>query len=203
MNPGKGRVHDCLESHLKDLNKECKKAEFVELSLDRMQHDIGLNPILHYACKREIVTYCSDVDDKTECLQKLRLGNEDDSSNTIINPRCTSALDKFMVLNSKWTNFNPFIMKFCAKDMEKLCPNNIPRIPNVLFRGIAKMVMHGIGVDYHAMSCLAKRLDEIESPDCVAAVKKSVEKRSTDVRFAPEIEEKCKDDITTFCSDVR
>ena len=206
VNPGKGRVHDCLESHLKELETNCKKAEFAELTRDRMQHDINMNPMIHYACGPEISAYCSDADDKTECLTKLRLGNEDDSSSTdtstVINPRCANALDKFMAMNSRWTNLNPRIVKYCNEDMTRLCRDLFPSAA-LNIKNILSFFRQGKSMDYRMMSCLEKHADEIESPDCASAVKKDLVKRNSDVRFSPELQSKCSDDITRFCGDVR
>ena len=206
VNPGKGRVHDCLESHLKELETNCKKAEFAELTRDRMQHDLNMNPMIHYACGPEISAYCSDADDKTECLTKLRLGNEDDSSSTdtstVINPRCANALDKFMAMNSRWTNLNPRIVKYCNEDMTRLCRDLFPSAA-LNIKNILSFFRQGKSMDYRMMSCLEKHADEIESPDCASAVKKDLVKRNSDVRFSPELQSKCSNDITRFCGDVR
>ena len=203
VNPGKGRVHDCLETHLKELDMECKEAEFKELTLDRMQHDLNLNPRIHYSCEPELNEYCSDADDKTECLTKLRLENEDNTESSMtISLRCSNALDKYMTLNSQWTNLNPRIVKYCNEDMTRLCGKFFsPAARNI--KNILYFFRKGKSMDYHMMSCLEKNADKIESPDCASAVQRDLVKRNSDVRFSPEVQSKCGNDITRFCGDVR
>merc|ERR1740120_147291 len=59
VEPGNGRVHECLLKHKKEISLPCNIAEFHLQALGAI--DITLNPVVRKACKSSIEKLCPNM----------------------------------------------------------------------------------------------------------------------------------------------
>ena len=95
----KGEEMECLQNHLEDLNKECKKA-VTSYTEEEAEH-VELNPLITSACKEPLEKQCGNIysgredGDVMECLIAMK--------NDVLkaNPKCKAAVEHFQLISLK------------------------------------------------------------------------------------------------------
>lgn len=95
----KGEEMDCLQNHLEELAKECKKA--VTTYTEEESSHIELNPLIRSACSEPLEKNCGNIysgredGDVMECLIALK------GDVLKANPKCKAAVEHFQLISLK------------------------------------------------------------------------------------------------------
>lgn len=95
----KGEEMECLQNHLDELNKECKKA--VTTYTEEEAEHVELNPMILSTCKEPLEKQCGNIysgkeeGDVMECLIALK------SDVLKANPKCKAAVEHFQLISLK------------------------------------------------------------------------------------------------------
>lgn len=187
IEPGEGRVHQCLKKFFDSLTESCKKAEFNEQVLESER--FGLKPFIYRQCLQEVETLCDGVEPgegrMLECLQDKR--NEEGMGSM-----CRQMVLRDMIFAAKDFRLNAQLYKYCMKDVGELCY----AVEHSELDG-GRVIEHGAVTE-----CLVEKRDEITRDECQAQVDREIEVQAEDVKLDPEVSEACQFDIDSYCSDV-
>ena len=188
---GKGRVHECLRTHMDDLSEECAKAEFKEIKLE--EHDVKWNARVYISCRNEIkLGPCKDFERGDgrvlDCLRDQLKDNAESLSMS-----CKKAVSKDQIVISKDIDFDPMTMRLCKQDAKRICRNVF--VPSIRGR-FSRSFMKG-----KVMDCLAKNYDTIQNEACKSRVERQIEFMAQDMKFDAALSNSCKDDLKTYCQD--
>ena len=118
---GKGRVHECLRTHMDDLSEDCAREEFKEIKLE--EHDVKLNARVYTSCRNDIkLGPCKDVErGDGRVLDCLRDQLKDNAE--ALSLSCKKAISRDEIVISKDIDFDPMTMRLCRQDARTICRN--------------------------------------------------------------------------------
>lgn len=181
---GGGRVHACLQSHVDDLSKTCRRTEFSLVQLE--MEEVELNPAVLRACNSLLLTDCRGVEDshgaKFRCLEDHKAADKTE-------PACRDAIQRLQELRSRDWRLSPDIASNCEHDTNRLCSLEKTMAEASEFSGVV-------------LNCLIDHRGDIESSDCRTSLKRAQAARAEDVRNDPVVSKACKSDIATWCPKV-
>ncbi|GJP37078.1 hypothetical protein CLOM_g21523 [Closterium sp. NIES-68] len=184
VEPGEGRVQNCLREHRTKLAWDCQ-AELFRQEVENAD-DIRLNVRLFQACLNDQRKFCADVkygDARVkDCLEDHRLDAE-------FSPGCKTEFEKMMARRATDFRLDSRLRKYCKADIAEICYPDAEDISDVA------------NYDAKVIQCLQDYRDELKDPKCKAQVHKLTE-REIDIRFNKPLADACQADRTTVCKDA-
>ena len=156
IQPGSGSVNSCMKAHLEFLQPRCRRAEFEEISQETS--DIDLQPEVRQSCAREISELCGSSPKKKiiRCLQ-------DQMQSDRMGEPCRDVLLEDEALIFRYSSLN--------SDLKTKCADDVTATACGLFRQ-----------EYNVYPCLKESLENIETSECKAEIKRVIQKQVRGVR---------------------
>lgn len=184
----KGEEMDCLQNHLEELTKECKKA--VTTYTEEESAHIELNPLILSQCSEPLQKQCAAVysgkeeGDVMECLIALKA----DVLKSI--PKCKAAVEHFQLISLKNYIFTNKFKEACRPYVNRYCPQSSTK--------------------YDVISCLSENIakDTIQDQkhsipkQCREQVRAQLYQQRENIDLNPKLKNTCNKDIKTFCAEV-
>ena len=186
IQPGQGRVHECLRAIPNALSPACKAAETSAEAQEA--EDIRLKPQLLEACQVAGAQLCAGVEPGHGRLLECLLGKASDPT---MDRACAKKLSKHAQRANKHMAFDIRVKRSCGKDLERLCGKGDDAAAN-------EAAAETPGVE-DPLICLTREEAEIEEDDCRAAVRKSVRRAFTFYRVGAPATAACDDAATRLC----
>jgi Golgi apparatus protein 1 len=201
VEPGNGRVHNCLRSKLHNLSQSCVKAQYREMVAE--SKDVNLKPILTKACGHQIGKggVCGGLpgDQTIECLRS----SLDD---TRMSAACQDAVSQDLILASEDLGLDNVFMKLCADDLRKLKSGGVCALTTVMELALMGSTSGtaGSGAKFaDVQMCVIVNQNKLTSKNCKAQVLKIERYHAKDIRTDKGRFTECQDDISEFCADVK
>lgn len=164
VEPGGGRLHDCLREHLEELSHECQAQEF---AVEQME-DLAASTKL--ACEQELTSaFCKEKTRKLHCLWR----NVDDA-----NPQCQKAVKREMKgkIGNIW--LDPSLYAKCRSSVNQLiadpqadrCPSYLVQLPVPKNGLIPLPVNYTQAIGGEHVACLGSNRAKIADKPCLSAV---------------------------------
>jgi len=170
---GKGRVHECLRTHMDELSEECAKQEFKEVKIE--EHDVKWNARVYMSCKNEIKRgVCKDVERGDGRVLDCLRDQLKDNIESLSLP-CRRAISKDEIVISKNIDFDPITMRVCKVDARTICSNVF--VPSNRGR-FSRSFLHGKVID-----CLSKNYDAIQNEECRSRIERQIEFMAQDIKY--------------------
>jgi len=183
---GQGRVHACLMKHKSSLSQECAASEFRNQAAQAK--DIRMSPEAMKYCGPVMTKFCPGVEPGEgrmwACLFEHR-------SSPAMPEQCAEALKGHAKLKQSEFFLNPGILAKCKGEAKRLCPEQLERASK---KNFAARGSHGT-----VISCLISKREEVQDPDCLAAVRGEQGERVQMAALDPEHEPVCAADIRRHC----
>ncbi|OQR79285.1 Golgi apparatus protein 1-like, partial [Tropilaelaps mercedesae] len=114
IEPGEGRMLECLRSHHEKLTVSCHHVVFRREG--QMQSDNSVDYKLLHTCRRAIKKFCTDADSSQalDCLAEYR-------REPALSDNCRSLIDARLLERNDDYRLNPKLKKHCKRDVEKFC----------------------------------------------------------------------------------
>ena len=214
VEPGHGRVHECLSKQLKSLSlrygvvwwwggsrggrpalththththtHSCKSEEFLQMVASTEK--VALNPMLRAVCKTTLRSKCGDVKDEDGALLRCL---EDHAEDEDTPKPCHDAIGRVTKTKNKDFRLNPMLSKVCEDDVKESCAAEF----GAATRG-------GDELGGKVIQCLIDKRAELKKPACKAAVMRKQVQRTANVKNDPGQMNACANDIKNFCGDV-
>ena len=202
VEPGQGRVHECLRAVPNALSPACLAAE-VAAEADEAE-DIRLKPQITRACAASSAALCAGVEPGgaalLECLQSQAAHPEMDS-------RCSKLLTRYAERASRHMAFNAAVKKHCPAEVERLCAGDGDAETRAESAAAAAAAAEAAGDAAGAneasgrdpLSCLVGHSNAIESIACAGAVRRSVIQAFKTFRVGTAATAACDDDAERLC----
>jgi len=187
VQPGSGRVHDCLYKHKRNISEECAKAEFHNEMLQ--MHDFGVSSGLVRHCKGLRQKLCPDIPMQGSQLLTCMQDHMNDEAMTT---DCKHELTKHMGRQHADFFLNPLVKKFCNETARQICPSEFK-----------KAQLRDLTSNGELLTCIMKKRSLINNTNCKNALLKKEHQRVSDILLAPATTNLCRSDIQKFCSSVR
>lgn len=184
----KGEEMDCLQNHLEELGKECKKA--VTTYTEEESTHVELNPMILTACSVPLEKQCGSIysgredGDVMECLINFK------PELAKSNPKCKAAIEHFQLISLKNYVFTNKFKTACRPYVNRYCPNSSTK--------------------YDVIACLSETIakDTIEDQkhslpkQCREQVRNQLYQQRENIDLNPKLKNTCNKDIKTFCFEV-
>ena len=185
IEPGQGRVHECLREKESELSPACKKAE-IELEAVEIE-DIRLKPRLMEACQLSATRLCADIKpgngNLLECLQSKAA---DDG----MDPKCAKLLRKQSVRENSHLAFNLRVKQACKSQVSKLC--NVEGDD-------ASINEAAVNATVDPFLCLISKRSEIDNKMCSRVLNGSIKRAFVFYNLGTEVTKACDDEASRFC----
>jgi Golgi apparatus protein 1 len=186
IEPGHGRVHECLTEKIDMLTPECRSEEFKEQ--EKETEVITINPMVKSSCAVTIKGVCSDVKDTTDgSLMRCLEDHKDDDG---VSSLCKAAVTGKTKLKNSDFRLNPMLKLECKADIDHLCA---AQKEDAQFYEMTGKVL----------GCLIVNRDEIKSEKCKRSVERKQKQRASDIAMDASGSDKCFTDIAKFCEDAK
>ena len=159
VNPGEGRVQECLRTHRDQLSWDCQE----ELFRQEVENadDMRLNYVLFRKCSRDKAKFCPDVKYGNarvkECL-------EDNKGKPDFSEECRVEFENMMARRATDFRLDAKLRELCKDDIEEVC-------------GYEKDSLDSIaGYDGRVIECLQDYKEELVTPACKDRVHKLTER---------------------------
>jgi golgi apparatus protein 1 len=184
---GKGRVLECLKSHMGSLDAKC--AQHVDLLRRAQARDVTYNPSIMTACAEEIKSpqFCGDVQHGggavLSCLGRLRMQPR-------FGKECKTLVMTTMMRHSADIRLMVSLHRSCVDDLGRLC-NYSQGDANAV--GVHESSIHGWESSYRQdkvapyLTCLRERQVELEDAACKVTVARLQPLSSTPAIRAPHL----------------
>jgi Golgi apparatus protein 1 len=187
VEPGGGKIHDCLLQHKQEISLPCARAEF--RTVQNQVQDIRVNKMASAACKPALEKYCGTVEKgRAKMWDCLKENSEKDD----FPPLCAKILEKMKALRHSEFFLNPFMSMHCKKDAETLCSYESQNAATKDFSSDGELI-----------SCLIDNLKKVKSVSCKADLRKKSMERLKNAKLDPARKEQCEGDIERFCEDTK
>lgn len=184
----KGEEMDCLQNHLEELSKDCKKA--VTSYTEEESEHVELNPLILSACGTPLEKQCGQIysgredGDVMECLISIK------PELAKSNPKCKAAIEHFQLISLKNYIFTNKFKEACRPHVNRYCPNSSTK--------------------YDVIACLSEIIakDTIEDQKhsipkpCREQIRAQLFQQRENIDYNPKLKNICNKDIKTFCLDV-
>ncbi|CAI7856614.1 unnamed protein product [Closterium sp. NIES-53] len=185
VEPGEGRIQECLREHRAQLAWDCQ-AELFRQEVENAG-DIRLNVRLFQACLNDQRRFCADVkygDARVkDCLEDHRLDPE-------FSPSCKTEFEQMMARRATDFRLDANLRKYCKGDIAEICYPDAEDISDVA------------NFDAKVIECLQDYREELKDPKCKAAVHRLTARAAESIRFDRPLADACHEDRTTICRDV-
>ncbi|CRK92078.1 CLUMA_CG005670, isoform A [Clunio marinus] len=184
----KGQEMECLQNHLEELTKNCKKA--VTTYTEEESAHIELNPLIRSTCGEPLEKHCGNIylgredGDIMECLIALK-GDVLKSY-----PKCKAAVEHFQLISLKNYIFTNKFKEACRPYVNRYCQNSSTKydVVSCLSEIIAKDTIHD---QKHSIPKL-----------CREQVRSQLFQQRENIDLNPKLKNACNKDIKSFCKDV-
>ncbi len=225
VEPGRGRVQDCLRKNFDHLSAECQAADFQQ-QRRQAEGGVDLQVAILSACRPELRKLCPRAgagagDDPKDvaassraqlrCLRRKK-------RNPSMSSRCRDAVLANQISSSKNINFNPDLLKACGPYVMQFCGDVVKRVAKhgdntmrddphqfgftemtVMGKGaLAEVMGHGGEV----LQCMIEHKDDIPSVQCGEQLLDKEKDEASDVRLDPDVAGACSSDISQWCPGV-
>lgn len=116
VEPGEGRVHQCLRMHRDELSPKCKQEEMKLAAIE--YRDIRLRPKLNKLCSEEKAVYCKDTKPGKARVVKCLLENMAEPN---FGEDCKEELQKREDAMKSDYRFDVGVYTSCASDVDQMC----------------------------------------------------------------------------------
>ena len=204
VEPGHGRVHECLRAIPNALSKACLAAE-VAAEADEAE-DIRLKPQITRACAASAAALCGGVEPGQARLLECLQGK---ASHPEMDTECSSKLTRYAERASRHMAFNTMVKKYCPAEAERLCfgdggddaetrsTKDAADADAADAAGDAASARDA--VDRDPLTCLVAKADAIESTECSSAVRRSVVRAFKAFRVGTAATSACDDAAERLC----
>jgi len=186
VQPGGGRVHECLLRHKEQISKQCADAEFQMQALKAADMRLSTNAI--GKCRASIKSFCADAATAKSGKGAIWACLEDHLDEDDMDADCRRVVQKEMMLKHSSFHLNLRLAQYCTADAAALCPAELAKASFKDF--------HSEGV---VISCLAKHLPKVNGTDCKAALKRKVSQRVQNTWLDPKLRDACEADLNKLC----
>jgi len=180
VEPGKGRVHECLRNHRDKLSKQCA-AEELKLNIIQSS-DIRLRPGFK-DCSEEMNVYCKDVQPGKGrmflCLQS-NLAKVDFSQ------ACKLRVEEKQSRQQNYYMLDFGVRSACKSTVDRLCSS-------------VKGSGHGKAA---VLKCLVEKHDAISESQCASEISRATRMAIWQYRKGVALTQTCDADVDKFCSGV-
>ncbi|CAK0855281.1 unnamed protein product [Prorocentrum cordatum] len=185
IEPGRGRVHDCLLKHKAVLSSACAKEEFKTQAI--RTGNIRADEMAARACKTAMTTFCSDLtageSQMWQCLARH-------TSDTGMPRDCSVAVQKILALQHSEFFLDPAMSKHCKADAQRICNDYFTVAEYKDFSSLGDVT-----------TCLIRQLDQVKSSDCRGDIRRKASERLKSVKLDPVRQNMCEFDIGQYCSE--
>eukprot|EP00271_Cylindrocystis_brebissonii_P000507 TRINITY_DN1061_c0_g3_i1.p1 TRINITY_DN1061_c0_g3~~TRINITY_DN1061_c0_g3_i1.p1 ORF type:complete len:958 (-),score=202.65 TRINITY_DN1061_c0_g3_i1:1362-4235(-) len=185
VQPGEGRIQDCLREHRQKLGWDCQ-AELFRQEVENVP-DIRLNVRLFKTCLNDKKKFCPDIapgDARVkDCLEEHHLDPD-------FSAPCKMEFDKMMERRATDFRLDPTLRKFCKGDIGEICYPDAEDVAEVA------------NWDAKVIQCLQDFRDELKDPKCRQQVRQLTKRAAEDIRFDRPLADACHADRTTICKEV-
>eukprot|EP00873_Tetraselmis_striata_P041198 jgi/Tetstr1/461462/TSEL_006570.t1 len=190
VQPGKGRVIECLENHIKDKEFSAQCAKMLEKRMQNKSKDIRLDFRFRLLCRDDVRTLCPSFETLvTKPWVKSTLRGADliecmrDNIPKIGNPKCQQHMYTLQKRGAMDPQLDSPLQRNCVAEIKELC-SDIP--PN---RG------------FKLVNCLNKKKSEgyIISQMCTNVLLKRVSAAAKDFNLNPLVKSGCLREYRRFC----
>ena len=179
VQPGMGRVHDCLRGVADKVSKECA-AEELKLQIVEAQ-DVRLRPGFARDCSEEMAVYCSAVAPGKgrmfRCLQ-ANLGQVDFSE------ACKKRVSDKQARQQAFYKLDYGVRSTCAAEVDSLCAS-------------VKGAGHGQAA---VLKCLANNVPTMSDRACQSEISRALRMALWQFRSGAALTEACDSDVEQFCA---
>ncbi|KAK9838535.1 hypothetical protein WJX81_005974 [Elliptochloris bilobata] len=186
VNPGEGRVQDCLRDKAVRVSGECQE----ELFRQEVENadDLRLSHRLFRKCNGDKNRFCPDVKyggaRVKDCLEEHR----EDSG---FSAECRAEFEKMMEARAADFRLDPTLREVCAHDIEEVCVYERDSLDNIE------------GFDARVITCLQDFREELTRPECQKEVHRLTARASQDVRMDEPLADACFEDRSRLCDGVQ
>jgi len=181
IEPGHGKVHDCLMANFNELDQECARVEFTVQ--ESKATDTGIQARLSSACGSLFESNCAGAADVVSCLATT-LKTKGAAK---VGRACASLVQHELASRHRDYRLDPIISRACKVDINSKC------LPG----GKSAPKMSG-----EVYSCLITRRKEL-SRECQSVVHKRIVERTRNPLLSPQYKGSCERDIAAHCPDVK
>lgn len=180
VEPGEGKVHECLQSHKAELSAGCKAAQGkLQVALSS---DVRLHPGFKN-CQEEMSAHCKQVKPGQgrmfKCLQEK-------SDSTDFSDGCKQQIVKKQAkMSSNW-KLDFGVAKKCKQDVAKVCAE-------------AKDMPESSGA---VLKCLSENHDSLGSSDCQSEVARATKMALWQYKKGAGMTSECDEDAETLCPNL-
>mmetsp|Transcript_96994 Transcript_96994/g.277531 ORF Transcript_96994/g.277531 Transcript_96994/m.277531 type:complete len:1109 (-) Transcript_96994:154-3480(-) len=185
VEPGHGRVHECLSAKMKSLSLSCKSEEFLQMVAS--SEKVVLNPMLKAVCKTTLKAKCADVKDEDGALLRCLEDHADDDATPKL---CHDAIGRMSKMKNTDFRLNPMLAKNCEADINDFCAD-------------AKTAsQQGDELSGKVLQCLIDNRKDLKKPACKSSIMRKQIQRTSNVKNDPGQMGACSTDIKTYCDGV-
>eukprot|EP00392_Amoebophrya_sp_AT5.2_P003377 g3382.t1 len=194
VEPGGGRIHDCLVDNLPKLSTECAKKE---MQLQSALYSGGANLLpagLRQCCSRELGLFCASKDhgksdNKVNCLLQSKSLPE-------TSYRCRECLQRHVKRQNRDFRLSPGLKRECQREIETDCK-----------AALQEQTKNPGKAGGRVIQCLIDNREKLAAAGgnagCLKAVQLKIRQRADDYRVTPFFHTACETDLATFCKDVK
>ena len=198
LQPGEGRLHQCLRDHTEKLTSRCHTAVFEEQV--RESSDIRFNVQVARQCKKEIARFCRSKpgSETLGCLQ-------DNMYDGDFGAGCQKVVLGNLKEAVAFPRLNFALFHVCEADIQRLCTSHegdAPEGPEKRQRDPREKRQRDPRID-DATQCLIRKKKQIESRLCGEAVFRQQKLQAENIELNAEERHKCAADIKQFCRGVQ
>jgi len=184
IQPGGGRVHDCLLRHRGDISSQCAEAEFALQALKAS--DVRFSSVVMQSCGRTMKTLCKDAGEggghSWACL-------EDNLDRREMDSKCRLVVQKEMALKHSEFHLNLRLANSCADDAGKVCPEELD-----------KANFKDFSAEGQVITCLTEKIVQVNSTVCRDHLRRKVGQRVQHNDLDPKAKKACASDVARLCS---
>ena len=183
VEPGEGRLNECLRAHMRELVPQCRKAVFDEQI--RESSDVRYNVQVMRQCRKEIITFCRSKP-RAETLGCL----QDNMHEEEFGAACQLVVFKNLKEAVAEPRLNFALFHVCEAEIQRLCSGEVADDPE-----------HAEIQD--STQCLIRKKEQILNKQCEQAVFRQQKLQAQNIELNAEERHACADDIKQFCGQVQ
>ena len=183
VEPGEGRLNECLREHTKQLIPQCHKAVFEEQI--RESSDVRFNVQVMRQCRKEIVAFCRSKP-RAETLGCL----QDNMHEEEFRAACQLVVMNNLKEAVAEPRLNFALFHVCEAEIQRLCSGEVTDDPE-----------HAQIQD--STQCLIRKKEQILNKQCEQAVFRQQKLQAQNIELNAEERQACAADIKQFCGKVQ
>ena len=184
VEPGEGRVHQCLREHYDELTYGCREEEFEEEQ--REQTDVRLNLALRKTCIQDMMMFCKRVPKGGSHVINCLHDHIDEPD---MSPECKEGLERDYQKSGKNIMLKPDVFVACYDDLKATCPTQLQSAEDA-------------AMDGRTIQCLVENYFKIKDTDCASVTFRQIQRQAADIRNSVQMLELCHPDMMASCAGV-